>query len=82
MVEDRSSTKKRGQLFSLIEGFALFLNLVTYFELGNLTMLKYAVDSYGRFLKKKRNGIRSSVCSYDSFRALVWLKPLGAVWMI
>ncbi|MCG8605082.1 hypothetical protein MJD09_08800 [bacterium] len=38
-----------------IQSFTLLLNLIVHFELGNITVLKYAVDSCRRFLKKKRN---------------------------
>jgi hypothetical protein len=37
-----------------IQSYARFLNLIIHFELGNITVLKYAVDACRRFLKKKR----------------------------
>ena len=37
-----------------IQSYARFLNLVIHFELENIMVLKYAVDSTRRFLKKKR----------------------------
>lgn len=38
-----------------ILSYARFLNLIIHFELKNVTVLKYAVDSTRRFLNKKRN---------------------------
>lgn len=49
-----------GQRFDLegpnkeLETFARLLNLMVHFELGNIIVLKYAVDSCRRFLKKKK----------------------------
>jgi len=37
-----------------LQTIARMLNLIIHFELGNITVLKYAVDSTRRFLKKKR----------------------------
>lgn len=36
-----------------ILSYARFLNLIIHFELGNITVLKYAVDACRRFLKKR-----------------------------
>ena len=48
---------KADGLRSDILGFARLLNLMTHFELGNIMVLKYAIDSSRRFLKKiKRFG--------------------------
>lgn len=38
-----------------IVGYAQFLNLIIHYELGNLTVMKYAVDSSRRYLKKRGN---------------------------
>lgn len=37
-----------------IQSFAHLLNLIIHFELGNVIVLRYAVDACRRFLKKKR----------------------------
>ena len=48
---------KTDGLRSDILGFTRLLNLMTHFELGNIMVLKYAIDSSRRFLKKiKRMG--------------------------
>ena len=39
---------------SELEGFARLLNLMIHFELDNIIVLKYAIDSCRRFLKKKK----------------------------
>jgi len=44
-----------GTLREDIQSYAQLLNLVIHFELGNTMILKYAVESCRRFLKKKRN---------------------------
>ena len=36
-----------------IVGYAQFLNLIIHYELGNITVLKYAVNTSRRFLKKR-----------------------------
>ncbi len=36
-----------------IMGYAHFLNLIIHYELGNITVLRYAVESTRRFLKKR-----------------------------
>jgi hypothetical protein len=38
-----------------IVGYAQFLNLIIHYELGNVTVMKYAVDSSRRYLKKRGN---------------------------
>lgn len=38
-----------------IESYARFLNLIIHYELNNIYVLKYAVESTRRFLKKKRD---------------------------
>ena len=48
---------KSEELRSDILAFTRLLNLMTHFELGNIMVLKYAIDSSRRFLKKiKRMG--------------------------
>ena len=36
-----------------VVGYAQFLNLIIHYELGNFTVMKYAVDASRRFLKKR-----------------------------
>ena len=38
-----------------LQTYARFLFLMIHFELGNITLLKYAVENTRRFLKKRRN---------------------------
>ncbi|GJM30248.1 MAG: hypothetical protein DHS20C17_28830 [Cyclobacteriaceae bacterium] len=38
-----------------IVGYAQFLNLIIHYELGNSTVMKYAVDSSRRYLRKRGN---------------------------
>lgn len=45
---------KFGAVREDIQSYAQLLNLIIHFELGNITILKYAVESCRRFLKKKR----------------------------
>jgi hypothetical protein len=42
-----------------IQFYARILNLIVHFELNNIIVLRYAVDSCRRFLKKKRTEISS-----------------------
>ncbi len=44
---------KLGVVRQDIPSYARFLNLIIHFELGNITVLKYAVDACRRFLKKR-----------------------------
>lgn len=44
---------KLGLVRQDIPSYARFLNLIIHFELGNITVLKYAVDACRRFLKKR-----------------------------
>ena len=37
-----------------IQSYARILNLIVHFELNNIIVLRYAVDSCRRFLKKRR----------------------------
>ncbi len=46
--------KNFGKVREDIQSFAHLLGLIVQFELGNVMVLKYAVDSCRRFLKKKR----------------------------
>lgn len=38
-----------------VVGYAQFLNLIIHYELGNSTVMKYAVDACRRYLKKRGN---------------------------
>lgn len=38
-----------------VVGFARLLNMIIHYELGNFTVMRYAVDSTRRFLKKRGN---------------------------
>jgi hypothetical protein len=42
-----------------IQSYARILNLIVHFELNNIIVLRYAVDSCRRFLKKKKIEMRS-----------------------
>jgi hypothetical protein len=42
-----------------IQSYARILNLIVHFELNNIIVLRYAVDSCRRFLKKKTTEISS-----------------------
>ncbi|MFQ5630207.1 MAG: hypothetical protein ACE5I1_15670, partial [bacterium] len=45
---------KFGAVREDIQSYAQLLNLIIHFELGNITILKYGVETSRRFLKKKR----------------------------
>ena len=40
-----------------LQTYARFLFLMIHFELGNITLLRYAVDNTRRFLKKRRGAL-------------------------
>ncbi|MGD1845390.1 MAG: hypothetical protein ACFB10_08360 [Salibacteraceae bacterium] len=44
-----------GEVRTDIQSYARLLNLIIHYELNNIIVLKYAVDSCRRFLKKKRD---------------------------
>lgn len=48
-----------GDIREDIQSYARILNLIVHFELNNIIVLRYAVDSCRRFLKKKRTEIIS-----------------------
>ncbi len=49
-----------------LQCYARFLNLILHFELDNILVLRYAVDSCRRFMKKKRN-------NSEAAQKLLWL---------
>ena len=47
--------KNFGRIHEEVQSYARILGLIIHFELNNIIVLRYAVTSCRRFLKKKRN---------------------------
>ncbi len=60
-----------------IQSYGRILNLIIHFELGNILVLKYAVESTRRFLKKKR-GLQPFEKEILRFFSKISTAPLGA----
>lgn len=58
-----------------IQCYARILNLMVHFELNNIIVLRYAVDSCRRFLKKKRTAIHSGKNLLNLFSKLSHAYP-------
>jgi hypothetical protein len=58
-----------------IQSYARILNLIVHFELDNIIVLRYAVDSCRRFLKKKRVEISSGKKLLNLFSKLSHAYP-------
>ncbi|OJJ20501.1 hypothetical protein BKI52_18770 [marine bacterium AO1-C] len=58
-----------------LETYARFLNLIIHFELGNILMMKYAVESCRRFLKKRKQVIKPFEKKLLGFFAKVCVSP-------
>jgi hypothetical protein len=58
-----------------IQSYARILNLMVHFELNNIIVLRYAVDSCRRFLKKKRTEITSGKRLLNLFSRLSHAYP-------
>lgn len=58
-----------------IQCYARVLNLMVHFELNNIIVLRYAVDSCRRFLKKKRTEISSGKDLLNLFSKLSHASP-------
>jgi hypothetical protein len=58
-----------------IQSYARILNLIVHFELNNIIVLRYAVDSCRRFLKKKRTEISSDKKLLNLFSKLSHAYP-------
>ncbi len=60
-----------------IIGYAQFLNLIIHYELGNITVLKYAVNASRRFLNK-RGKVQSFEKVLLNFFSKISMKPASA----
>jgi tetratricopeptide (TPR) repeat protein len=58
-----------------IQSYTRILNLIVHFELNNIIVLRYAVDSCRRFLKKKRTEISSGAKLLNLFSKLSHAYP-------
>lgn len=58
-----------------LETYARFLNLIIHFELGNIMLLKYAVESCRRFLKKRKDVLRPFEKKLLSFFSKISMSP-------
>ena len=58
-----------------IQAYARILNLIVHFELNNIIVLRYAVDSCRRFLKKRRTEINSGKTLLNLFSRLSHAYP-------
>ena len=58
-----------------LETYARFLNLIIHFELGNILVLKYAVESCRRFLKKRKQATQPFEKKILGFFAKICVHP-------
>ncbi len=59
-----------------LETYARFLNLIIHFELGNMMLLKYAVESCRRFLKKRKQVLKPFEKKLLVFFAKLCVQPI------
>ncbi len=64
-----------GNIREDIQSYTRILNLIVHFELNNIIVLRYAVDSCRRFLKKKRTEISSGKKLLNLFSKLSHAYP-------